>query len=48
MKALLQTATAFSFNAADGHCVKIERELVETFNVCFETKKLRDIAMTTM
>jgi hypothetical protein len=30
MKALLQTATAFSFNTTDGHCIKIERELVET------------------
>jgi hypothetical protein len=48
MLPLLDVAKAFSFNATDGYCIKIERELVEAYNICFETKKLRDIAMITM
>jgi len=48
MAHLKDTATAFSGNKHDGYCVKIERDLAETFNICFETKKLRDIAMVTM
>jgi hypothetical protein len=48
MLPLLSTATAFSFNAVDGFCIKIQLELAEAYNICFDTKKMRDIAMITM
>jgi len=48
MLPLKEKATAFSFNNVDGFCIKIERELSSGLNICFETKKISDIVITTI
>lgn len=47
MLPLLKTSEAFETNTKDGFCFKVRRDGSDPFNLCFETKKVRDIIMMT-
>jgi len=47
MLPLLKTSEAFEVNTKDGFCFFVRREGSDQFNLCFETKKVRDLILLT-